>query len=172
MHIIVEGPDNSGKTTLVNFIAPRMGFQIVKGEGPPASAEEWVERMKRPSPTYAIFDRHTAVSEPIYGPILRGSNFHESDPELIRSFYLRPVLFVYCRGRALEGHRADHERDTPAHLLMLEARHGEICAAYDDWALDHAHIFYRIGDDKQQVLRMLRTLHTYAMTRPRHLVGA
>lgn len=169
MNIVVEGPDNSGKSTLVRYLATRLGLPVDKGKGPPRSAQEWAERFNDMPPETAdvIFDRHTAVSEPIYGPLMRGESFAHAYPHLIRQFYARRRLFVFCRPteQTLRGHVADHERDTSEHLAQLVERHPMICVAYDVWALEHANIFYRIGDDMACVARLVEAHCNFQMSR-------
>jgi hypothetical protein len=166
MNVIVEGPDNSGKTTLVNYIAARLGLPIIKGEGPPNDHVEWAARFERDPGGYTLFDRHTAVSEPIYGGILRGVNYAEAYPHLINQFYATPRLFIYCRNETwdLNGHDATHERDTPEHLEALAQHHPAICQAYDKWALERAHVVYRIGDDMAILTAIVRAHMTRHMT--------
>jgi hypothetical protein len=166
MNVVVEGPDNSGKTTLVGYIAPRLGLQVIKGEGPPIDIDEWAERFERDPKGYAIYDRHTAVSEPIYGRILRGVDFSSERPELITRFYSEPRLFIYCRNETwdLGNHVADHERDSSEHLSALAQKHPDICRAYDAWALKHAHVVYRIGDDMHTIGSIVRLHMTRCMT--------
>jgi GTPase SAR1 family protein len=59
MHIVIEGPDCSGKTTLANQLCEMLSFEY-RHEGPPLS-----------EPT--IIDRF-ALGERVYGPILRGKD--------------------------------------------------------------------------------------------------
>lgn len=76
--IIVEGVDGAGKTTLIqNFrqVASKHCF-IISRSGPPKTTEDCLRPMalfhaaSRNSPI--IVDRHPLISEPIYGPIIRG----------------------------------------------------------------------------------------------------
>lgn len=75
-HIIVEGMDGTGKTKLVGQLAAALEMPIhpkavPSTGGPPADLDDWVE--KSVSLTAGIFDRHAAISEPIYGPVIRGT---------------------------------------------------------------------------------------------------
>ena len=79
MIIVVEGPDNSGKTTLSTRLAKDLGAIYLKTHVRPvtnAVLREYV-RMTREfaiSFNVLILDRHHAISEVIYGPILRGGH--------------------------------------------------------------------------------------------------
>src|ERR1043166_7927791 len=66
--IVIEGMDNSGKSTLARVIADHMGLAIQESEGPPRSADEINERVDRYSSMRDthLFVRHPCVSNPIY----------------------------------------------------------------------------------------------------------
>jgi deoxyadenosine/deoxycytidine kinase len=93
--IIVEGVDGSGKTTLVqNFrqVAKKLCW-IFSRSGPPTGSIDLLmtaQFLARGAQyeTPLIVDRHPWVSEPIYGPIIRGKSLIEE---------------VYPRERALEA---------------------------------------------------------------------
>lgn len=84
-HIIVEGPDGGGKTTLINQLRhehfpnrfamhPRASDSIM---GPVPLLANWVTddlaMLDKPETPPSIYDRHPIISEPIYGPICRGT---------------------------------------------------------------------------------------------------
>lgn len=78
--ILLEGPDGSGKTNLSRHLHERLGIQIAPrfatSEGGPI--DELYHTMHRDLRTWdssrepRIYDRHPLISEPIYGPIVRG----------------------------------------------------------------------------------------------------
>lgn len=78
--IVVEGPDGAGKTTLINllladnsglFLRPRMSTSI---GGPVDQLTKAVdEDFLNPIEAGHVYDRHALISEPIYGPVIRGS---------------------------------------------------------------------------------------------------
>jgi hypothetical protein len=76
-HIVVEGPDGSGKTNLVNDLVKHTGRPVHPRStpsvgGPPPDLDLWVEREFARDKQPGIYDRHSVISEPIYGPICRG----------------------------------------------------------------------------------------------------
>lgn len=163
MHIIVEGPDNAGKTTLIRFLRAELGLQVVPGEGPAISEEEINDRVQRYL-TYQdnmIFDRHPCVSHPIYNSFRTPPI--NLDPHLIAEFYARTNLFIFCRGNGvLEGHNVrdvDARKDGTgrSHEQLVNQHHGDICQLYDEWGLKHAHISYRIGDDMRRVADFVKS---------------
>lgn len=71
--IIVEGPDNSGKTTLVDFICRMFpGLTRTKSPGPVVDYDWWMRQLTQPPEVLStsIFDRFY-FSELVYGPICR-----------------------------------------------------------------------------------------------------
>lgn len=87
-HIVVEGPDGAGKTTLIDKIVKGFGYvQHPRAsrsvEGPVADLDQWVVNDLNGLGKFppSIFDRHPLISEPIYGPICRGKvpgNFNQT----------------------------------------------------------------------------------------------
>lgn len=77
-HVIVEGPDGAGKSTLVSYLIDRLGLQPRKRAstsigGPVVSLIDWQradsETMEDDPP--GIYDRHPLISEPIYARFAR-----------------------------------------------------------------------------------------------------
>lgn len=75
--LIVEGPDGAGKTTLIQRLSDELGWpvseKVVDSQtNAMVDLEAWVDENLRRGFQRTIFDRHRLISEPIYGPILRG----------------------------------------------------------------------------------------------------
>lgn len=153
--IIIEGHDNSGKSTLGKHIADRVGLLDIKeSEGPPKYPNEMNERVL----SYALckprtlFVRHPCVSELIYGPLIRPNQPKPIMDELIESFYATSHLFIYCDplDRGLQEHNVK-PGETAEHLTGVALQYAKILGQYRFWGIRHAHIFYRIGDDMDRV---------------------
>lgn len=72
-HLIIEGPDGAGKTTLAHDLCKRYGMAY-HHEGPPPNPgafEHYRSLLDWPEPT--VFDR-LHVGELVYGPLLRGGS--------------------------------------------------------------------------------------------------
>lgn len=154
MLIVIEGPDNSGKSTLAQYIYQWTGIPIQYSEGPEKYPGEIVERtMKYLSLSgNLIVDRHPCISQKIYGPFRGGSVI---PTKLVDQFYSQDQLIIYCRGRGLADHVVK-SHDTQSHLESVSVHHGEICSRYDAWAMKHAHLWYRVGDSKDRILTMVK----------------
>lgn len=154
--IILEGPDNGGKSTLAAEIARITGLPVQGSEGPSHHAGEMNERIARyldMPPT--IFDRFPAISNPIYDRAL-SRDPDVIDPKLITAMYERQPVLVYCDpgDRGLVGHVVK-TRETADHIDGVQRNQRYLCDLYQTWAMRHAQLLYRIGDDKGQAVRRI-----------------
>ncbi len=150
--IVVEGMDNSGKSTLAAAMAEYMDLVVQESEGPPLSNEEINERVDR----YArmegrLFVRHPVISNAIYGQVRE-----EGDPITIGRrmiFYDAKPVLIYCDAgdRGLESH-VTKAHDTEKHLADIEANYSKLLSLYRQWAGEYAHFVYRIGDDVDRLI--------------------
>jgi hypothetical protein len=147
MNIILEGPDGSGKSTLAKLLSKATGYPLIAGEGPPKYPGEIDERIARlATHRNSIFDRHPAISSPIYDQFR--TNAAPISAELIAKFYCSDIFIIYCRGAEILTHDINDNpsgSDTPEYLVWLERHHRLIFKSYEEWALEHAHFVYRKG---------------------------
>jgi len=159
MNIVLEGPDGGGKSTLAQRLAESFDdFRIQPSEGRDKYPGEQNERVERYLMMQnVLFDRHPAISQDIYCMIRGG---HETcDPQLVARFYTTDPVIVYCRvtdAATALGHHVIKDHDTPEHLRQVEENYDTLIRHYDEWALEHAHIIYRIGDSPKPVLAFIR----------------
>lgn len=99
MIIIVEGPDNAGKTTLALHIAKAMRACFLKVERPSRGVDLIaLRRILETAESYSgvvVADRHVCISEPIYGKIIRGG--HDLDDREVELSYDQIDVLIYCR---------------------------------------------------------------------------
>jgi hypothetical protein len=99
--IIVEGPDGSGKTTLVKHLAEKydipIGNKVVGTDTKPLieDLQNWVETNLKGGLQWKLFDRHRLISEPIYQSAMR----REAQPGFddIKWFTSRMIDFTRIR---------------------------------------------------------------------------
>lgn len=145
-HIIVEGPDGSGKTTLIDHLMkatgegwdlhPRFSHST---DGPHANlfrlVNDDVPRMILRAGKPWLYHRHPLVSEYIYGPACRGSlapGFEDTGwRKGITEHVAENALLVLCR--------------PPWHIVNQQMKSGEHMAGVVDNA-------YRIYSDYARVL--------------------
>lgn len=112
--IIVEGMDNSGKSTLIANIADRFELRVIKRSGPPSAAVTVAVSHREAEQAFIletlsflvlnpqmIYDRFPIISEGIYGPVLRNKNVFEREGTGWENWLDRLVqcnpLIIYCR---------------------------------------------------------------------------
>lgn len=104
--IIVEGPDGSGKSTLVTTLAQRLrlpvaGKVVGSDTQPLVNIREWTEDNVARGFQPVIFDRHRLISEPIYGPAMRkrqDADFYDLTwlSSMMWQFYQAKPIIIYC----------------------------------------------------------------------------
>lgn len=121
--IIIEGCDNSGKTTLIEKLSKHFGLEVVVScrSIPVFEQVTWItEQIRRTEPV--IHDRFTLISENVYGPVLRGGSKFDDLRGILTSFsnwleiweevveISNPIL-IYCRPNFEIIKKTFHERD-------------------------------------------------------------
>lgn len=152
MAIIIEGMDNSGKSTLGEAMAEFMDMIVQESEGPPVSDEEINERVDRYEVMHdRIFVRHPVTSNAIYGKFREEGDPITPGRQML--FYEANHIFIYCDAgeRGLDGHVLK-EHDTARHQQLVETRQDELLQEYRLWAAQRAHFVYRIGDDMEALI--------------------
>lgn len=105
--VVVEGPDGSGKSTLIkNLRNATSRYYITLGSGGPPQnvlnvqcVTNWITRMSV-GRVPVVCDRLSLISEPIYGEILRDENIFNGTytTEDIKSLLLEHIdRVIYCR---------------------------------------------------------------------------
>jgi hypothetical protein len=102
--VIIEGCDNSGKSTLARKLNLEFNLKIIKSSGPPISKEDLVQRVEASIENTKrgnifIYDRYPLISEFVYGPLLRNKNLLEGEEgnRLWKELILINPFIVYCR---------------------------------------------------------------------------
>ncbi len=103
--IIVEGPDGSGKSTLIDqLLASIPELELKKRHanthGPITDLVQWIEEDRFSEPNM-LYDRHPLISEPIFGGIIRGNlEGRFNDPAWLMAAYesmiYRQAMVIFC----------------------------------------------------------------------------
>lgn len=135
MLAVIEGPDGSGKTTLINTLKRNLGehFLVLQRSCPPKELHEIMEVLhwiRHRSPTQKIvMDRHPGISEPVYGPLFRGHSLLEKMPP---SLVLDDIDFmIYCRP-PLDRILDNVNKSRAIQMSGVTDRTTELVAAYDE----------------------------------------
>ena len=160
--IVVEGPDNSGKSTLIKWIKKNLDVVELKHNrhGPPSGAWEIKLRteiildsaIRSSHKNGTIVDRFSLIGESIYGPILRGKDLWTEIPQdkirLEKVFNDLDPFIIYCRpdtDTILDlSHHQIKDYDTEEHILNINKNQKLIVQAYDNYfARTSLHHFYK-----------------------------
>ena len=147
--IIVEGPDNSGKSTLIKSLIKDFNLLLAeKPHGPPQNVNDLIYRsskllLKQDQKRY-IVDRHPLISEKVYGPALRNKDLWEEKKLTYCSFMdilndsslAGSVFIIYCRPpNEVVLNLSTHEvkgYDTAEHLEALKSNLQKVVEGYDN----------------------------------------
>lgn len=156
--IVIEGMDNSGKSTLAEAMANYLELIVQESEGPPLSDEEINDRVDRYEQMEGrLFVRHPVISNAIYGKFRDEGNPITPGRSMI--FYEANPILIYCDAgaRGYEGHELK-PHDTERHQTLLTNNQQALLNEYRLWAAQYAHFVYRIGDD---MARLISTVHFF-----------
>jgi tRNA uridine 5-carbamoylmethylation protein Kti12 len=136
--IIVEGMDNTGKSTLVQHLAEKFKLCKVATYHKPQSLvmihdyDFWLSLCPQP----LILDRHPAISDLIYGNVLRGISYIT---ERESRAWSKDHLIIYCRPAADIILKSFEDRPQ---LGGVKENLLKLLLFYDTYMEDIKHVFY------------------------------
>lgn len=152
MQIILEGPDNAGKSTLAAHISDRLGIPIQHSGGPskfPGEVNSRAFEFNCRRGTF-IYDRHPCISQNIYVEALQNGG-ELVEEQHVEALYNSQPLIIYCKNvRGVEGHEQS-EHSSAEYFEQVSASMERICDLYDAWAVEKATLVYRIGDSMDDI---------------------
>lgn len=102
MIVILEGPDNAGKSTLGKKLSVDLGVELVHPGGPPKNIVEVINRCQEQAQTFMlssevdfIYDRVTCISDMIYRGNKKYDNMFSICHAQLR--LTKNVVVIYCR---------------------------------------------------------------------------
>lgn len=171
--IIIEGMDNTGKSTLLSKLCEEYGLEGIHSPGIKDydTVFSWVaESFNKDRGIPVIYDRFPLISEAVYGPTLRGRNIFTESPlgiQLQKKFRceVRPLI-IFCNpateviqkwdGREqMDGVVENHQRLTAAYIkLMEDIRLHYSVVPYDyTISLDYGKVLEKIDNHMQWWIR-------------------
>lgn len=170
--IIIEGPDNSGKTTLGNRLSKRLNVPLQHSGGPAKGKDEILMRtdnILRERNSICIRDRIPIISEYVYANALGRPSFF-TDENIMHYLNLliqmHPVI-IFCnppKEIVLGGNHKFGEHDTPEHHRKVEENKLTIYEMYQsvfsmiphysyDWTQDNIDTIYLACDKELNNMR-------------------
>lgn len=103
--IIVEGPSNSGKTTLVNQLSTDLMMPVRDPFKGPHPGDDLIAKVVEdlrewPTTVTSIYEGYPLIGEYIYGPLHRkrvAVGFNNYSVKPILNFFWEATLIIYCR---------------------------------------------------------------------------
>lgn len=134
--LIIEGPDGAGKTTLVELFKevgiPQAPRAVASDTRSLTDLSAYVDHSLDQGFHHLVYDRHSLISAPIYGPMLRGHSPEHFGhlawlgPRIRRLYQLQPII-IYCLPPRMVV--MDNVRDDPNNKVVIE----DIPAIYDQY---------------------------------------
>jgi len=140
MNIILEGPDNSGKTYLAKQLAEYFNLEYTHSGGPPKNVLLHCRAQNiKLSEGNKILDRCTPISEHVYGKNLSNFEFYLQD-------FSRKAIFIYCRPSIEhlldKRNQSLSEHDNEETAAYTNEDYARFIAKYDEIFKTVPHIFY------------------------------
>lgn len=130
--IHVEGPDGSGKSTLVKYLGRLLNYKVIPTQGPPKAWAECHKRIQERIEPGIVCDRSSGlISELVYGPVIRGETVTKEEFiwDTVRSL-VHTVTFVYCRPPTL--HPTFRKSENSEHVERVKNRLPKLLDRYDE----------------------------------------
>lgn len=149
----LEGPDGTGKTTLLRALSSADGLEPVESQDPPSSWEECLARIGERVRPGIVCDRSSGlVSELVYGPVIRGGTVTDETTlwrtleslrysvSFVRMTSPRPAVLGFRAGEDASHVRAVRERwsalDARYDAVFRRMRRDGFAVVDYDWTKD------------------------------------
>lgn len=131
--IIVIGLDNAGKSTLVNQLKEKLGWEVVKSLGKDASKDEMAKYLlsyfNKQEDKY-IFERFSLFEEMVYGKVLRGESKFSFKSPVYKTLIQNQPMIIYCKPSMKAIMKSFDEREqlegVKDNIKVLSKRYGKV----------------------------------------------
>ena len=154
--IIIEGPDNSGKSTLCNQLSKHFQIEVIHSGGPGKDFEEIIHRTDSFISAHkqiCIRDRFPAISDKVYASILRDGQTVFTDPVYKKYMEIligmHPVIILCWPEYGTMMNLKTHQRglfDDDELWEGVKANQEKIIEMYDNLFQEIPHIKYSYED--------------------------
>lgn len=157
-HIIIEGLDKTGKSTLAKFLSEKTGIPIKKFSNPGPNEDPAVEYVEFVTTAQSCVVDRMHLSEMAYGPVFRGESAVDTNVQRVIEGLLAKrgsTVGVYCYAddEDLKARfKADGE-DFVAETDIAALKEGfqkALSTSRMSWVL------YKVGDDMEKVYEQVR----------------
>lgn len=156
-HIVIEGLDKTGKSTLARFLSEKTGKPIKKFSNPKPLEDPAVDYAEFVVSAQGCIVDRMHLSEMAYGPVLRGeSTVEENVQRVIEGLLARRGSFgIYCEAdldTLVERFKADKEDFIrPEDIVAIrDGFEAALSTSTMPW------IRYTVGDDMEKVYDQVR----------------
>ena len=155
-HIVIEGLDKTGKSTLARFLSERLGMPIKKFSNPGAGEDAAVEYAEFIVSSQACVVDRMHLSEMAYGPVMRGESTVDENVQRVIEGLLakRGSVGVYCSAEyddLVARFKADGEDFIkPEDIVAIKnGFDSALSTSTMKW------IEYRVGDDMEAIVKAI-----------------
>jgi thymidylate kinase len=136
--LIIEGPDNAGKSTLIEKLKEEFHLKSFHAGGPPKNQSD-IDKRKIDAHQNClekiIQDRNYFISDIVYGGVLRKEPVYDNLVSLLKMLTTKPMV-IYCRPPldhllGMKNHKVkDHE--TEEHVASVKENQLLLVHHYDE----------------------------------------
>jgi len=156
-HVIIEGLDKTGKSTLARFLSEKTGMPIKKFSAPSANEDPSVGYTEFVVTAQSCIVDRMHLSEMAYGPVMRGETTVDENVQRVIEGLLakRGSVGIYCEANAAvlrERFIVDKEEFlSPDQITSVQHNFEEaLKTSKMEW------IRYTVGDDMEKIYDRIR----------------
>lgn len=159
-NIVVFGCDNTGKTTLAQKIAFKLGGQYVKSLGPNRTKNEQLDFMfeNLNSDGIKVFDRFPIIEESTSGVVLRGNDNFQTWRDQEMDLLNKVDVFIFCNPglfNTLNWGEREQLEGVKDHALELINKYNEIAVLLKQYYHNVIEYNYKVDSIDKVILSLI-----------------